>query len=86
MASLPSNWREALGGELTAAQVMAEYSKLRAAVPVDLVDWMRSRSLDRRREELRTWQQLDSRDWARLAEQLADDAALELQHRGRLSA
>jgi len=83
MASLPSNWREALGGELTAAQVMAEYSKLRAAVPVDLVDWLRGRSLDRKREELRTWQQLDSLDWATLAEQLADEAALELQRPAR---
>ena len=85
MASLqPSNWREALGGELTAAQVMAEYSKVRAAVPVDLVDWLRSRSLDRMREELQAWN--DSRDWVRMAEQLADEAALERQRPARLSA
>jgi hypothetical protein len=87
MASLqPSDWREALGGELTAAQVVAEYSKVQAAVHVDLVDWLRSRSLDRKRQELQAWHRLDSLDWVRLAEQLADEAAQERQRPARLSA
>lgn len=77
----PSSWRDALGHELSAAQLMAEYAKLRAAKAVDLVDWVRSRTLDRLKQEYQAWSTLPVQDWQTIAEQLASEAATEVQRR-----
>lgn len=77
----PSSWREALGHELSAAQLMAEYAKLRAAKPIDFVDWVRGRTLDRLKQEHQTWSTLPAQDWRTIAEQLANEAATEVQRR-----
>ena len=80
MASLPSNWREALGGELSAAQRLAEYAKIRQAQPTTtLLDWFKASALDRRNGERDTWNSLPPTIWQTLAEQLADEAAAERQ-------
>ncbi len=82
MANPPTDWRHALGGELTAAQHLAEFALVRRATDQQLVDWLRDRAMDRARQELERWQELTREEWLRLAEQLADEAAAEVQRKG----
>jgi len=83
-------WRAALCDcppDLTAREIMAGYALLRRAIPVDLVDWFRGSVLDMRRArgmESETWSRLPVAEWARLAGELADEAAAEVQSRARL--
>ncbi len=81
MANPPSDWRNALGGELTAAQHLAEFAKVRAATGQQLAEWVRARAVDRARQEVERWQELTADEWRRLAEELADEAAAEVQRR-----
>lgn len=84
-------WRAALCDcppDLTASEIMAGYLLLRRVIPVDMVDWFRSACLDMRRAtglECETWSGLSAAEWARLASNLADEAAAELQTFDRLN-
>jgi len=76
----PSNWREALGGELSAAQRLAEFIKIRQDQPTTtLLNWFKASTLDRANGARETWNSLPQTTWQTLAEQLADEAAAERQ-------